>query len=248
MIQNEDYEIVNNIDLDIILSDLPIELIKESIKYQIYHPLYVDTDYCTIVFDKCAQVLQLYKGNEDIEKEIEELLDKFCLYVLDVLDNKYNFDIVYDNLNTYDISKITLVLYKFFILRYRKNIGEFVYNFILKNKKMLSEQFINDDKKKDVTTIVLKKKTKNKDDVRIISNLPQIIKFILDLEHDPVEFIDLSSPDDLYYADEIKSLLEDFTLSGNFTRPYLCTVVNQYNEVIDEILMEIRIKLCKNIF
>ena len=68
MIQNEDYEIVNNIDLDIILSDLPIELIKESIKYQIYHPLDVDTDYCTIVFDKCAQVLQLYKGNEDIEK------------------------------------------------------------------------------------------------------------------------------------------------------------------------------------
>ena len=68
------------------------------------------------------------------------------------------------------------------------------------------------------------------------------------LHYDPVEFIDLSSPDDLYYADEIKSLLEDFTLSGNFTRPYLCTVVNQYNEVIDEILMEIRIKLCKNIF
>ena len=137
MIQNEDYEIVNNIDLDIILSDLPIELIKESIKYQIYHPLDVDTDYCTIVFDKCAQVLQLYKGNEDVEKEIEELIDKFCLYVLDVLDNKYNFDIVYDNLYTYDISKMTLVLYKFFILRYRINIGEFVYNFILKNKKML---------------------------------------------------------------------------------------------------------------
>ena len=38
MIQNEDYEIVNNIDLDIILSDLPIELLKKSIKYQIYHP------------------------------------------------------------------------------------------------------------------------------------------------------------------------------------------------------------------
>ena len=39
MIQNEDYEIVNNIDLDIILSDLPIELMKESVKYQIYYPL-----------------------------------------------------------------------------------------------------------------------------------------------------------------------------------------------------------------
>ena len=248
MIQNEDYEIVNNIDLDIILSDLPIELITESIKYQIYHPLDVGTDYCTIVFDKCSQVLQLYKGIEDIEKEIEELLDKFCLSILQMLDDKYKFDIVYDNLNTYDISKMTLILYKFFILRYRKTVSGFVYNFILKNKKMLSEQFMNDDKRKDVTTLVLKKKTKNKDDVRIISNLPQIIKFILELEHDPIEFIDLASPVDLFYADEIKKMLEAFTLAGNFTRPYLSTVVNQYNEVIDEILMEVRIKLCENIF
>ena len=49
-------------------------------------------------------------------------------------------------------------------------------------------------------------------------------------------------------ADEIKKMLEAFTLSGNFTRPYLSTVVDQYNEVIDEILMEVRIKLCENIF
>ena len=116
------------------------------------------------------------------------------------------------------------------------------------NSKEICTKLMNDDKRKDVTTLVLKKKTKNKDDVRIISNLPQIIKFILELEHDPIEFIDLASPVDLFYADEIKKMLEAFTLSGNFTRPYLSTVVDQYNEVIDEILMEVRIKLCENIF
>lgn len=247
MFQNDDYEIVNNIDLDIILSDLPIDLLISSLEYQIQNPLDVGTDYCTIVFDKCARVIQEYKGIEDVERDMEELLDKFCLSVLKMLDDKFNFDINYEGLTGYDIAKMTALLYKFFILRYRKNISRFIYNFIQKNKKMISEQFLNDEKRKDITTLVMKKMTKNKDDIRIISNLPIVIKNILDMDHDPIDFMELASPIDLYYCEEIIKLLEDFTLSGNFTKPYLNTILHQYTDVIDEILIEVRTKLCEDI-
>lgn len=247
MYNNEEYEIVNNIDLDIILSDLPLELIMSSLDHQIKNPLDIGTDYCTIFFDKCASVLQEYKGVEDIEKDLEELTTKFCLKVLNMLDDKFKFDINYDGLTNYDLTKMTLMMYKFFILRYRKNVSRFIYNFIQKNKKMISEQFLNDDKRKDITTIVMKKITKNKDDIRIISNLPIIIKNILEMDHDPLDFMELAAPVDLYYADEIRTLLENFTLSGNFTKPYLSTLLYQYTDIVDEILIDVRAKLCEDI-
>jgi len=247
MIQNDDYEIVNSIDLDIILSDLPIDLILASIEYQINNPLDVDADYCTIVFDKCAQVMQEFKGIEDVERDMEEVLNKFCLSVLNKLDDKFHFDINYEDLTGYDIAKMTALLYKFFILRYRKNISRFIYNFIQKNKKMISEQFANDEKRKDVTTLVMKKMTKNKDDIRIIGNLPTVIKNILEMDHDPVDFMELAAPVDLYYCEEIIKLLEDFTLSGNFTKAYLNTIIHQYTDVVDEILIEVRSKMCEDL-
>lgn len=246
MYNNEEYDIVNNIDLDMLLSDLPLELIISSIDHQIQNPLDVGTDFCTIVFDKCAAVLKEYRGIEEVEKEIEELNTKFCLNVLNKLDDKFKFEINYDGLTNYDLTKMTVMMYKFFILRYRKNVSRFIYNFIQKNKKMISEQFLNDDKRKDITTIVMKKMTKNKDDIRIISNLPIIIKNILEIDHDPLDFMELAAPVDLYYADEIKKLLEDFTLAGNFTKPYLNTVLYQYTDIVDEILIEVRAKLCED--
>ena len=247
MIRNDDYEIVNNIDLDIILSDLPIDLVLSSIEYQINNPLDVDADYCTIVFDKCARVFQEFKGIEDVERDMEEILNKFCISVLNKLDEKFEFEINFDDLTPYDITKMTALLYNFFILRYRKNISRFIYNFILKNKKMIAEQFVNDDKRKDVTTLVMKKMTKNKDDIRIISNLPIVIKNILEMEHDPIDFMELAAPVDLYYCEEIIDLLENFTLAGNFTKAYLNTIVHQYNDVVDEILIEVRSKMCEDL-
>ena len=246
MIHNDDYEIINNIDLDIILSDLPMDLILSSIEYQINHPLDIDVDYCTIVFDKCAQVFREFNGMQDVIADMEEILNKFCISVLTRLDEKFHFDINYDNLTPYDVTKMTALLYKFFILRYRKNVSRFIYNYIQKNRKMIAEQFATEDKRKDVTTLVMKKMTKNKDDIRIISNLPIIIKNILGMSHDPIEFMELAAPVDLYYCGEIVEMLKDFTLSGNFTKYYLNTILYQYTEIADDILIEVRSRLCED--
>jgi hypothetical protein len=93
----------------------------------------------------------------------------------------------------------------------------------------------------------MKKMTKNKDDIRIIGNLPTVIKNILEMNHDPIDFMELAAPVDLYYCEEIIKLLEDFTLSGNFTKSYLNTIVHQYTDVVDEILIEVRSKICEDL-
>lgn len=247
MIINEDYEILNTIDLDMLLSDLPIDLIKENIRYQVDNPLDVASDYSTIVIDKCSTILKEYSQIEDIKNEIEQTMDEFYRFIINLIDQRFNLDINYEDMNTHDIIKFGHILYKFFILRYRKNVSRFIYKFIVKNKKKLAANYTNDDKRKDVVTVVLKKKTKNKDEVRILSNLPLVIKDILSLEHQPEEFMEMCCSNDLYEAEVIKELIEDFVISGNFTDSYLSVILDQYNDVLDEIQVEVKIKLMKRI-
>ncbi len=270
MIMNDEYEILNTIDLDIMLSDLPIDLMKENIKYQVENPLGVASDYSTIIMDKCNTIMgeyaQMedvkkeieqtldefyrfieYAQMEDVKKEIEQTLDEFYRFIIKILDEKFNLDITYEDMSTHEVIKIGHILYKFFILRYRKNVSRFIYKFIVKNKKKLAANYTNDDKRKDVVTVVLKKKTKNKDEIRILSNLPLVIKDILSLSHDPEEFMDMCCGNDLYEAEVVKELISDFVISGNFTDSYLSLILDQYNDVLDDIQIEVKIKLMKRI-
>ena len=68
----------------------------------------------------------------------------------------------------------------------------------------------------------------------------------MEMNHDPIEFMELAAPVDLYYCGEIVELLKDFTLSGNFTKYYLNTILYQYTEIADDILIEVRSKLCED--
>lgn len=247
MIMNDEYEILNTIDLDMMLSDLPIDLMKENIRYQIDNPLNVGSDYSTIVLDKCRMILKEYGHIDEHKMEIENTMDEFYRFIINSLDEKFALDVDYESMSTNQIIELGHTLYKFFILRYRKNVSRFIYKFIMKNKKMLSEQYPNDDKRKDVVTVVLKKKTKNKDEIRILSNLPLVIKEVLSIEHEPETFMDLCCSTDQYEAELIKEWLENFTIAGNFTDKYLSLILDMYNDVLDEIQAEVKMKLMKKI-
>ena len=155
MIMNEDYEILNTIDLDMLLSDLPIDLIKENIRYHVDNPLGVASDYSTIVMDKCNTILKEYDQMEDVKKEIEQTMEEFYRFIINLIDEKFNLDIAYEDMSTHEVIMIGHILYKFFILRYRKNVSRFIYKFIVKNKKKLAANYTNDDRRKDVVTVVL---------------------------------------------------------------------------------------------
>ena len=242
-INDEEYELCSDTEIDLLIADLPIDLLKEQIKAQINNPLYTNVNYIETVVDKFRLLSDEYGDNEDAMKNINNFINDFFLFIINNIDERFGLDINVDESCPQEVMETGLVLYNFLILRYKKNITRFLYKFIMKNKKRLVEEF-ESNKKKDVTSISLKKKIKNKDDVLILSNLPYIINHILDLEIEPLDFLEYSSSKNLYEGLYIITLIEEGNLIGNFVEKYL-EVIKQERDVLDEVLADVKLKILK---
>lgn len=242
-INDEEYELCSDTEIDLLLVDLPIDLIKEQLKAQINNPLYTNVNYVETVVDKFRLLSEEYGDNEDAIKNINNFISDFFLFIINEIDERFGLEIEVDESCLQEVIETGLVLYNYLILRYKKNITKFLYKFIMKNKKRLVEEF-EGYKKKDVTSISLKKKIKNKDDVIILSNLPYIIKFILDLEIEPLDFLNYSSSNNYYEGLYISNLIEEGNLVGNFVDKYL-EVIKQDRDVLDEVLADVKLKILK---
>lgn len=242
-INDEEYELCSDTEIDLLLVDLPIDLIKEQLKAQINNPLYTNVNYVETVVDKFRLLSEEYGDNEDAIKNINNFISDFFLFIIKKIDERFGLDIEVDESCLQEVMETGLVLYNYLILRYKKNITKFLYKFIMKNKKRLVEEF-EGYKKKDVTSISLKKKIKNKDDVLILSNLPYIIKYILDLDIEPLDFLNYSSGNDHYEGLYISNLIEEGNLTGNFVDKYL-EVIKQDIDVLDEVLADVKLKILK---
>lgn len=242
-INDEEYELCSDTEIDLLLVDLPIDLIKEQLKDQIVNPLYTNVNYVETVVDKFRLLSEEYGDNEDAIKNINNFISDFFLFIINEIDERFGLEIEVDESCLQEVIETGLVLYNYLILRYKKNIIKFLYKFIMKNKKRLVEEF-EGYKKKDVTSISLKKKIKNKDDVIILSNLPYIIKFILDLEIEPLDFLNYSSSNNYYEGLYISNLIEEGNLVGNFVDKYL-EVIKQDRDVLDEVLADVKLKILK---
>lgn len=245
MFPNDEYELASNTEIDILLVDLPFDLIKENLRYQINNPLSSNVNYVESLVEKFLVIRENYAENEDAIQGIENMITNFFGFLIEEIDKKFNLSITteLDEPETY--IKVGTSLYNFLILRYKKNITKFIFKFIMKNKKLLVEEFEPSYKKKDVTSIAIKKKIKNKDDILILSNLPSIIKYIMSLEMEPLEFIRYASNDENYEANYIKSLILEGKIIGNFIPTYLEVIINDYNDVMDEIQTDVKMKLIK---
>lgn len=239
----DDYNLSSTTEIDMLLVDLPLELLKENLRYQINDPLSTDVNYVESVIDKIREMKNAYGDIDDAQRNIDSLIVNFFGFIIQEIDNKFKLDIEIDYNDVSEVMETGTNLYFFLILRYRKNITKFLYRYINRNRKKLVEEFESLYKKKDVTTITLKKKIKNKDDVLIISNLPVIIKYIMNLDIEPLEFLDYSAGESHYEGNYIKELITDGDLIGNFVPNYLDVIVNDYDYILDEIQTEIKIKL-----
>ena len=69
-INDEEYELCSDTEIDLLLVDLPIDLIKEQLKAQINNPLYTNVNYVETVVDKFRLLSEEYGDNEDAIKNI----------------------------------------------------------------------------------------------------------------------------------------------------------------------------------
>lgn len=245
MIDNDEYELSTDLEIDTLLADLPLDLIKENIKEQINDPLSTSIDYVNVITEKCDLIKEQFEDPE-IHQTIKNNLRNFFQFVLDELEKRFGFILDLDDEED-EIIALGEAMYNFFILRYRKNISRFIYKFIIKNKKSLADHFESIGKRKDVTSISLKKQIKNKDDILIISNLPNVIKYILSLEVEPLDFLKYAADDEIYEATMIKKFITEGKIAGNFVNDYLNLIKDEYDEILDEIQTDVKLKIIKKI-
>lgn len=234
----------SNIETEMLLSDLPLELIKENIKLQVASPLTTTVNFMTTVSDKFDTIQEIYSENPEAMANLKSISIDFYGFVNNKIDDAFDLGIDIDESSLGQLRSVSTSLYEFLVLRYKENITKFLIKYIKRNKKALAKQFEHYQKKKDVTSISLKRKLKDKESVLIIANLPEIIDHIISLEIDGDEFLDYVG-DGYYEAELILDLIDASRMSGDFVPQYLNKIKSNHVDTLDEIQADVRVKLLK---
>lgn len=211
----------NDIDSDRFLSDVPVSLMKENIKAQFKDPLenrkkdHISTFISMFNYSKDNH--DVYE-DEDLDNTIE-LKDEFYAYIIELfriyLGIGFND---FEDLSDDEQNELIHYTYRFFIINIKKNFVCLILNYIEKHR----DEYFDDDKKRDVTTLTFKREVTDPADVYILSNLATIINEILAEDIDVDDFFD--NCDDNDYCLEtrfVSKQFDEFRLTGNFVRKYI---------------------------
>lgn len=239
----DDYELSSNVEFNDLLVELPFDLIKESIIEQINDPVSSRTNYIDVILDKYELFKVQYADNDDVIEELEEHVRSFFIFIMQAIDDKFNLGLDLNEIaGRKDMIDVSECLYKYFVIRYVKNITRFITKYIFKNKKTFVKYY-SDKNMKDVSTLAYKKHIEDQDDLVIIACLPSIIKDIITMEVESEDFVKFSAGNGNYEASLVKELIHTGKLIGDFYRPYISMCVDSHDYIIDELQTEIRIKI-----
>ena len=244
LLYDDNYEPTNSTEIDDVLAELPFDLIQANITEQINDPMSTNVNYVEVIVDKCNTCKEYYE-DEDVAKQIDLSLENFFRTVITEIDNRFNLGLdINDIATSSSITELGEVLYEYFIIRYKKNIEKFVTNYIKKHSDELADYY-SDRMKKDVSTLAHKKQVTEQKGLIIISNLPSIINYIVDLDIEPFEFVNLSAGESNYNANVVKGLISTNRMVGDFVRPYIGISLDDHDYLIDEIQTDIKVRIIK---
>ena len=225
---------------EIILSEIPLNLIMESIKSQFDNPEdYRKNDYVQKSLKKYQYSLDNLRDDE--EESIYELHDKFLLFIKNIFYNVLNIGFSgIEDYNEDDQHELIHLSYKFFINNIKKNFVNFIYNIINTDRDLVLQVC---EKKKDVISLNFKNEIDDDYDILVLSNLSKIIDFILSQSYTVDEFFEKCEPDSLVVEyDFVKEKFNDFELTGNFVSNYIAMLDESFKIEIEG---KIRSKILK---
>ena len=242
---SDNYELITSSEIEKLLAELPFDLMKENIINQINDPVSTNVNYMETIIIKCDMFKDSFSDNPDLMKQVDDALYEFMAFIINKIDNRFDLGVDLDMGLSYDnMIEYGRGIYRYFILRYEKNISKFIVNYISENEKELVKYY-SDKNKKDVSTLAYKKQIKNMDALTIISNLPSIVNYIVNIDIEPEEFVSLSAGENNYDAHMIKRLIMSDIITGDFVRPYVDNCIDNHDGIIDEIYTRIKTKLIK---
>ena len=230
-----------NIEVDDMLSDLPIELTILNIKEQIHTPQST-INYLENLKDEVDQIDKDYSGEENFdsgERTLSELKTSIANDVIEIISSEYDFTVDTESYVGDSLFEIAEAIYNIFVVDYLENVQRYLYQYIKVNKKSLAKDYANAD------TLGASKKIKDKDLQCISNNLPDVIQFIIKGEIDEDEFIRLATEDDSYDRSIILELMGRGAMYGNFADALLGKLNDEFSYMRDVVILNIQSKINK---
>ena len=230
-----DYEYEpTSVDTEIFLSNMPLSIMEDNIKTQFKNPLeYRRVDYVHSFFRKYKYSVDSSETEEELN-EIEDLRDQFVQFMCDIFHRALNIGLPeIEDKSKEDQEELIRFTYRYFMINIKKNFVNFILNYIDEHKKILCE---NAQRKKDISSLSLKKEIDDNDDVLILSNLSDIIDFILnDGSISVADFIRMSdrkrpSFETMFIDDRYN----DFSITGNFIEKYVNMIDSDFKVEIEQ--------------
>lgn len=243
MIDNN-FELGTELDTEILIADLPFVLLNERIMSQIDNPLLTNENYIMTIMDKCELLKKENSENLEYIRIIDEESSVFFRTVIDKINNKYNLGLDLSYFDSFDaIRDLGEVLYNYFILGYFENISSFVLNYIKTNKELFYREF-GQRTKKDVSTLAMKKRIKDKQKLAIYANISSIVIFTLNSDITNEEFISFSRDEEDYESEYLLNLINMNVLVGDFVRTYVDSCIHdKYHSILDTVITDVKDKL-----
>ena len=229
---------------DSLLESLSLEIMEDSILQQINSGFNSSRDFLSTVIDKFNAIVE--NTDSDSARGIKhEMLNWTNRIILEIV---HRYGLAYDNSFDESLECIDVLeaLYNFFVIDRRENIESFFVNYIDVNKKQLAETIGIGGRSGDVTTIANKKKNISKNNIPILSNIDETVKFIVNAGITTEEFFTYVNDGDLYTSN-VECYFEEGILIGNFFRDYVELEVDSgTGEISMNLRSSIRMSLITN--
>ena len=236
----------NEIESDMLLSEMPLSLMKENIIAQFEDPLeYRKKDHITTFLN----MYEYSKENADLSEDEEmdnviELRDDFYSFMQKLFKDYLNIGFVdFDDESEEDQDNLIHFTYRYFIMNIKKNFVSYILNWIDDHKEVLMDA--DDDKKKDVTSMSFKKEITDPTDIYILSNLSDIIDMTLnELVEDVLidEFFEKCGDEDCLETRIVSNAFENMKITGNFVEKYVDMLDSDFKSEIES---KVRNKILK---
>lgn len=228
---------------EIFLSELPATLLQENIRSQFKEPMeYKKMDFVQTFIHKYMYTKEnMELESTDYDSDLPQIFQNFVIFMEDIFSEYLGIGLpTLDELSEDDQLELIHNTYRFFITNIKKNFVGMVTSYITLHSKLLTENY---SKKKDVTTLSLKKEVDDQSKLMIISNLGDIIDFIFAEEILVDEFMKLVySYDPSFETEFVTAKFDSFDITGNFYENYVNMISMDFKSEIES---KIRSKLLK---
>ena len=217
-----------DIDDQLFLSRIPLEILQKSIESQFQDPLEDGKiDYVQSFLNKYQfSVDNMY---EEDQVELDELHDQFIEFMMRMFYEYLSISIPdMENYSEDEQHRYIHYIYNFFITNIKKNFINLILHKIYHDKEDISSILV---KKKDVIYLNFKSEISDEYEVSVLSNLSDVIQYILSEEYTIDEFFDccISEKQEAVIENEfVRSRFDNFSITGNFVPYYIGKVTGSF--------------------